>query len=133
MDSILQIKQSQQEARVPVTVFELEGELDASNYDQFLKEAMKAVDAGTRAVLLDLSQLKYISSAGLRAVYTLYMALSEKGDTSAGGNDVHPGSFKSPYLKLCNPLPNVYNALDLMGFTMSMEIHTDRNQALASF
>lgn len=133
MVSTLQIKQSQQEARVPVTVFELIGELDASNYDQFLKEAMAAVEAGARCVLLDMSQLKYISSAGLRALYTLQMALSEKGGMAAGGSDANPGSFKSPYLKLCNPSSNVHNALDMMGFTMSMDIHTDRAQALASF
>lgn len=133
MVSTLQINQSQQEVRVPVTVFELNGELDASNYDQFLKEAMAAVEAGARYVLLDLSQLQYISSAGLRALYTLQIALTEKGGMLAGGSDVNPGSSKSPYLKLCNPMPNVRNALDMIGFTTSIEIYDNIQEALASF
>jgi anti-anti-sigma factor len=133
MDSILQITQSQQEARVPVTVFELVGELDASNYEQFLNKAMEAVDTGSRCILLDLSQLKYISSTGLRAVYTLDMKLSEKGGISAGGSNASPGSIRSQYLKLFNPSPNVRNALDMIGLTKSMEIYSDIKDALASF
>jgi anti-anti-sigma factor len=133
MASLLQIKQSQQEARVPVTVFELVGELDASNYDQFLKKALGAVEAGVHCVLLDLSQLKYISSPGLRAIYTLEVALSEKGEKPTGDSNLNPGSFKSPYLKLFNPSPNVRSALDMLGLTASLEIYGDIQEALDSF
>ena len=133
MVSNLQIKQSQQEARVSVTVFELDGDLDASNYEQFLKKSLEAVEMGARYVLLNLSQLKYVSSAGLRAIYTLEIALNDKGKMPAGDSNVNPGSSKSPYLKLYKPTPNVSNALDMMGFNMSMEIYNDINEALASF
>lgn len=133
MDVDLQINMYTHEARVPVTVFELAGELDASNYDQFLHKTLGALDAGAQYVVLDLSRLRYISSAGLRAVYTLERALSDKEEVPAGGSDANPGSFKSPYLKLFNPLPNVRHALDLMGLTTSLEIYSDLSEALGSF
>ena len=74
----LQVKQSQHEARVPVTVLELVGEMDASNVQLFQTEAQQAVEAGTHYVLLDLSQLTYISSGGLRAFFLLAKTLSAK-------------------------------------------------------
>lgn len=132
MAGILQIKQSMHEMRVPVTVFELDGEMDGSTFDHFQKEAQMAIDAGVQYVLLDLSRLGYISSAGLRALFTILKALSAKSGTSTGKNG-NAGVFKSPCLKLFNPSPNVRQALELMGFTMSMEIHSDLNEALASF
>ena len=129
MTTLLQIKQTQHAAHVPVTVFELAGELDGSNYDQFQKEGQQAIAAGARYVVLDLSQLRYISSAGLRVLYMLSKGLSTKSAESNG----NAGAFKSPYLKLLNPSSTVHQALDVMGFNMSMEIHDDLQAALASF
>lgn len=132
MDAILQITQSQHEARVPVGVFELVGEIDASTSQQFQDEVQQAIDSGVRYVALDLSRLRYISSAGVRALFTLAKVLSAKGGTLPGGN-TNIGSFKSPYLKLFSPSPAIRQTLDLMGFTMSMEIHNDLSATLASF
>jgi anti-anti-sigma regulatory factor len=94
---------------------------------------MGAINAGARCVLLDLSQLKYISSPGLRAVYTLEVALSERGGKLAGDSNSNPGPFKSPYLKLFNPSPNVRSALEMIGLTISLEIYSDIQEALDSF
>jgi len=129
MTTLLQIKQTQHAARVPVTVFELAGELDGSNYDQLQKEGEQAIEAGIRYVVLDLSQLRYISSAGLRALYLLSKGLSAKSAES----NVNAGAFKSSFLKLLNPSPTVHQALDVMGFNMSMDIHSNLDEALASF
>lgn len=133
MNTDLQVKQSQQEARVPVTVFELVGEMDSSNVERFQTEAQQAINAGTRYVMLDLSQLSYISSGGLRALFVLAKALSTKDGTSSGHNISKTGSFKSPYLKLFKPTQNVRQVLDSIGFTMSIEIYNDINEAIASF
>ena len=133
MSAMFQIKESRHEARVPVTVFELAGELDAHSVEQFQKTTLQAIDTGTRYVILDLSQLSYISSAGLRGLFTLAKVLTAQGGMPAGSGIANKGSFKSPYLKLFNPSPNVKQVLDLMGFNMSMEIYSDLDQALASF
>jgi anti-anti-sigma factor len=110
----------------------LTGDLDGSSYDHFQKEALQTIAAGARFLLLDFSQLHYISSAGLRSLYTLSRTLAAKGG-AAGVSDMSAGAFKSPFLKLLNPSPNVHAALDVMGFNMSMEIYNDLNEALASF
>ena len=129
----LQIKQSQQEARVPVTVFELAGELNSNNVQRFQTEARQALDAGTRYVMLDLSQLTYISSGGLRALFVLAKALSAKDGTSQASKRSQTAPFKSPYLKLLNPTPHVRKVLESMGFTTSFEIYGDQDTALRSF
>ena len=126
-----QVRQTQQEGRVPITVFQLEGELDSKSFESFQKEALQSIEAGTQYAVLDMSQLRYISSAGLRSLLTIAKALAAKGgmDTKGSGSS----AFKSPYLKLFNPPDNVRQALDLMGFTMSMEIYTELTDAVASF
>lgn len=126
-----QVRQSQRDGRVPITVFELEGELDSKSFESFQNEALQSIDAGTQYLILDLSQLSYISSAGLRSLFTIAKALAVK----AGMDDKASSSraFKSPYLKLFNPPANVRQALDLMGFTMSIEIYSELADAIASF
>lgn len=126
-----QVRQSQHEGRVPITVLELEGELDAKNFETFQNEAFQSIEAGARYVILDMSQLSYISSAGLRALFTIAKALAAKGAPDDKSNS--QGAFKSPYLKLFNPPANVRQALDLMGFTMSIEIYSEMSDAIASF
>ena len=132
MTAILQIKQSDHEARVPVKTFELAGEMDSNTTEQFKKEIAQAMEAGMQYVILDFSQLGYISSAGVRTLFTLAKSLSAKSG-AGNGNNANKGAFKSPYLKLFNPTPAVRQTLDMMGFTMSMEIYSDLNEALASY
>ena len=132
MTADLKIKFSQHEGFVPVTVVQLTGELESNTYIQFQTEALQEIEAGMRYALLDLSQLAYISSAGLRALYMIAKALSGKDPQSVKRAE-KAGAFKSPYLKLLNPSPNVYSALEVMGLTMSLEIQNDLDHALASF
>jgi anti-anti-sigma factor len=112
-------------------MFELEGELDSQSSQSFQNEALQAVEAGAQYAILDLSRLSYISSAGLRSLLMIAKALATKaGMADKAGNS---NAFKSPYLKLLNPPANVRQALDLMGFTMSMEIYSELTEAIASF
>jgi carnosine synthase len=126
MATFLKLKFSQHDGFVPVTVVQLAGELDSNTYNQFQTEALQEIEAGARHILLDFSHITYISSAGLRALHMIAKTLSARGAMQAG-------LFKSPYLKLFNPSPIVYSALEVMGLTMSLEIYSDRDKALASF
>ncbi len=129
MNTSLEIKRSQHTGRVPVTVFELAGEVDSSTAEQFQKEIQQAIEAGAQYVLLDFRRLNYISSAGVRSLFRLIKTLSAADKEVAA----HGGVFKSPHLKLLSPTNTVRQTLDLMGFTMSMEIHDDLQQAVDSF
>ena len=53
------------------TVLSLSGRLDAMTAADFEKESLAWIDGGDRKILLDLAELEYISSAGLRAILAL--------------------------------------------------------------
>jgi anti-anti-sigma factor len=137
MSADLKITVSQQQARVPVTVFHIEGDvINANSYRQLEEQARIAFDAGTRNLLLDLTQVRYISSAGLRAIHSIFMMLRSDSPTESDENmkqGLRDGTFKSPHFKLLNPSSTVLETLRAMGFDMFLEIHRNLKDALASF
>jgi anti-anti-sigma factor len=60
---------TQAQGRVPVTVVGIEGELDGSNFQQLINTARDMYKAGARHLLLDMSKMTYMSSAGLVALH----------------------------------------------------------------
>ena len=63
----MNISISQVQGKVPVTVVKLEGQLDGQTYQDLINKAREAYKAGWHDFLLDMSDLTYISSAGLAA------------------------------------------------------------------
>jgi anti-anti-sigma factor len=127
---------SSAQGRVPVTVFRIRGEVSTATSQQVEEAAERAFRAGTRNLLLDLAEVPFISSTGLRALHRLYMLL--RGDSAAESDQavergLRDGSFKAPHLKLLNPTPDVCEVLKMSGFDMFLEIHSDLEEAIASF
>ena len=60
-------------------VFALRGYIDAHTVIEFEKAVNAAVDGGVRQVVLDISGLSYISSAGIGAMMGLTRKLSQGG------------------------------------------------------
>ena len=52
-----------------MTILELDGKLDGSNYMQLVDEAARIYLNGARNLLIDLSKLTFLSSAGLAAIH----------------------------------------------------------------
>ena len=132
----MEIVVSHAQGRVPVTVFRIKGEIDVNSYEQLQAQAQAAVKAGARDVLLDLTDVTYISSAGLRAlhhIFTLVRTDSPAESDSALSKGLRDGTWKSPHFKLLNPQPSVLQVLKTTGFDMYLEIHHDLNDATASF
>jgi hypothetical protein len=130
----MQITISQEQARVPVTVFRLKGDLTSEA--QLQSQAKEAYDSGARHILLDLKEVPYMSSAGLRAIHQIFMML--RSDTPAESDQamkagISAGTFTSPHLKLLNPTKHVREVLKTAGYDMFLEIHQDHKKALASF
>ena len=128
------------QGKVPVTVLQPHGAVDASNYLELIAAAQKAYGAGERDVLLDLSQVPFLSSSGLVALQS--MAALMRGETPpdpefgwqafhAVGRDREIGM--QPHFKLLSPQPRVERALETVGFCKFLEIHTDLEAAVASF
>ena len=136
MAAPLNITVSEEQGQVPVTVFHIAGDIDGSSYETLQTEATSARKAGTRYLLLDLSKVKYMSSAGLRALHNIFDMLNanitaeEEKKVSRGILD---GSYKSPYLKLLNPSRDVQRTLSTAGFDMFLEIHNNAKAAIKSF
>jgi anti-anti-sigma factor len=69
----MQISLSKHEGNVPVTVMQLNGELDASNYTDVITRAQELYDEGVRDLLIDLSNVSYVSSAGLMSLHSVVL------------------------------------------------------------
>jgi anti-anti-sigma factor len=96
------------------TVFELRGYIDAHTVIEFEKAVNAFMDNGGRAVILEISGLSYISSAGIGAM----MGVARKLDKLGGS------------LVLLNPTEKVFSILHNLGFTKIFKIARDEAEAL---
>jgi hypothetical protein len=130
----MDIAVSHETGAVPVTIFHLKGDL--LQEEPLIAAAKEAYGAGTRYLLLDLEEVPFISSAGLRALHELHNLLQGNiGDEGerAVRHDIAAGAYRSPHLKLLKPSKNALRALKVAGYDMFLDIHQRRSQALASF
>ncbi len=132
----MEITVTQETGRLPVTVFHISGEINSSTYEEFGKRAREAYEAGTRNLLLDLKDVTYVSSAGIRALNDIMKMLRtdapEESD-AAMSKGVRDGTFHSPHLKLVNVPNRVVEVLKMAGVDMLLEIHKTMKEALASY
>jgi len=132
----MEITVSKENGRVPVTVMHLDGNLDGSSYEAFEAQAEALVADGTRRLLVDLSHAPFVSSAGLRALHTVFLLL-RKHSPDVSDDEMHrqinAGTYKSPQLKLLNPSEGATKTLRTTGLDMYLEIHRDLQQAIQSF
>src|SRR5258705_9016567 len=122
MNSDLKIISEQVEVSVPVTVFYLRGWLDSQSEEQLLETARLAYDEGARFLLIDMSDLDTLTSAGMRALQKVYQIFTPKED-----------HFKVAHLKLCNAPPQIYNVLGITGFLQNIPMYESMETALQSF
>ena len=132
----MEITVTQEQGRVPVTVLHVQGDINAASADELEAQARQAYEDGARDMLIDLSQVSLLSSAGLRALHQVFnMLRSESPEESdeAVRKGLTDGTFKSPHLKLLNPKQNVREVLRMAGFDMFLEIYDNPKKAVASF
>ena len=136
----MEISVSQEQGTAAVSVIRVSGHLDGQTYQDLISKANEVVGGGAKNILLDLSDLTYISSAGLVSLHII--ALLTRGETLP--NPEHGWStLKSmdstrdgglqKYLKLLNPRPEVMKVLEMVGFSEFFEVFTDKQKAVASF
>ncbi len=132
----MEITVTQEQARVPVTVLHINGSVDAASYEPLQSRAEQAIREGASHLLLDLTQVPYMSSAGLRAINHIYNLLhkeSTSAEDEARKQGLRTGKYKSRHLKLLNPNPRVLEVLQTTGFDMFLEIYHDQKEAIGSF
>jgi anti-anti-sigma factor len=136
----MNISVSQVQGKVPVTVVKVDGQLDGQSYQDLINRAREAYNAGWRDFLVDMTDLTYISSAGLVALHSLALMLrgEELPDTESGWAAYRSMSKTSAagrqtHLKLLNPRDEVKNVLDMVGFTSVFDIFANLDEAVKSF
>lgn len=134
----MEVKTFNENGRVPVTVMHVDGNIDSSTYEAFKARADDLIAGGARYILIDLSHVKFISSAGFRAFNDLFKKLrSLHPDANLSEEDVKKGigagTYKSPHLKLLNLSDNARTAFQFAGFDLFIETFTDLKTAIASF
>jgi len=134
----MEIKVFTENGRVPVTVMHVDGNIDSASYEMFQKKAEESIKTGSRHILVDLSHVKFVSSAGLRALHNLFNELRTLDSDSNLTEDevkhgISSGTYKSPHLKILNLSPETRTAFEMAGFDMFIETHTDMKTAVDSF
>lgn len=136
----MEITVYQVQGRVSVTVLQPHGDVDASNYRDLIAKAQEVCNAGAQDILLDLSDIPFVSSAGLVALHSIARMLrgEQPPDPESGWEAfraIRRDRDRGPqqHLKLLNPQPRVDKVLETAGFKRFMEVYTDLETAIASF
>jgi len=136
----MNITVSTQQGRVPVTVIQLEGKLDSNSFQRLIDEAKKAYEGGSRDLVLDMTRLTYISSAGIVSLHSTAklfrgeeMPDPEKGWSAIRAAEKDRTGGMQQHVKLCCVPPEVRSVLDVVGFSGFFEILPDLPSAIASF
>jgi anti-anti-sigma factor len=122
--------------KFPVTVVHVNGNIDSSSYQGFQSAIEDLIKGGAHHILIDLAGAPFISSAGLRAIHSIFnqlRALHKDVDDEALRKSMSTGAYKSPYLKVVNLSKEAGDVFELGGFDTYIEVHSDVKQALESF
>jgi len=100
-----------------VVVVTVEGRIDSATASEFEDALNEFTKQGKNNIVLDLSEVDFISSAGLRVLVT-----ARKAVKSAGGDIVFADSSEQ-----------VLETLEIAGLDVLFEHYPDREKAIGSF
>jgi anti-anti-sigma factor len=100
-----------------VSVVTVSGRVDGSTAGDFEDALNKLIRSGNNNIVLDLADVDFVSSAGLRVLVNTHKAV--KGSS---GNIV-----------IANPSQQVVDTLDIAGLDVLFEKYEDRETAVGSF
>jgi anti-anti-sigma regulatory factor len=136
----MEITVSTQQGKVPVTVVQPHGDVDASNYAELVKKVETLHKDGTQDFLIDLSDVPYMSSAGLVALHSIAIMLrgEKPADPQSGwaalkSIDRSRERGMQKHAKILNPQEYVADTFEKAGFTQFFEVYNDLKTAVASF
>ena len=136
----MEITVSKQQGSVPITVIQPHGDVDASNYVELINKARELFNGGSKDFLVDLSDVPFMSSAGLVALHSIAMFLRgeppinpQSGWAALKSIDRSRGGAMQIHIKLLSPQQMVSETLDKAGFTQFFEVFADLKKAVESF
>ena len=103
-----------EDRKADALILALSGKLDATTAKTFEEKILAVIDSGTQRLVLDLSQLEYVSSSGLRV-----LLLAAKRLRGTDGKIV-----------LCALKDQIRQVFDLAGFSSILPIYGSRDEAI---
>lgn len=130
--SELTITTSRIQGDISATILHLKGHLHGPTEQELFDSARQAHEDGARHILLDMSELEVLASAGLRAIQNIFKLFTPQSDLELMRR---PGAepYKSPYLKLVCPDPQIYYILSITGFLQNIPLYNNLEEAADSF
>jgi hypothetical protein len=114
-------------------VLHLAGHLTANTEAEFVATARQLKGAGVDKLLVDLSGIQMLTSAGLRAIHSALLIFTPREEIQSGER-ADPGEpFKSPHFKLAGASAPVHSILSLAGFLQNIQMYSGLQDALESF
>ena len=106
-----------------VDILNISGRVDAATAPQLKQEVENLFQEGRYRIVLDLNDLAYISSPGLRILIEARKRAREWKITDLEGGDI----------RIANLPAKIKEVFDLTGFTGLFEIYPDTVEAVGSF
>ena len=121
-----------------VSVLELDGELDASNYERVIEAVRDAYARGARGLVLDLSKLTFMASSGLFALHSAFRIMRGETppDPEAGWGALHEVAgdheAETANVRIAAPQDAIARVLDRTGMGRLFPIDGDRAAAVTA-
>lgn len=106
-----------------VDLISVKGRLDAASAPQLKQKIDELFDQGRYQIVIDLEDLDYVASPGLRVLIEARKRARDRKLTDLGGGDV----------RLANLPSRIKEVFDLTGFTALFEIYPDTVTAVGSY
>ncbi|HKY55936.1 MAG TPA: STAS domain-containing protein [Anaerolineales bacterium] len=132
----MEISVSFHQANEPVAVMNIQGNVDASNYVEIVNKAQEIYNHPVRNLILDLSEVPYISSAGLVAIHKIALIYSggkQEVEQDENRPDFTHHANARKRVKLLNPQPDVDRTLETTGLKLFFKVFHDLDSAVKSF
>jgi anti-anti-sigma regulatory factor len=132
----VEISVSEAKGKRPITVFHITGEISSYSHQALEDQARQAHAEGMKDLLLDMKDVTFVSSGGIRALNAILKLLRtdapEESD-EAMSKGIRDGSFHSPHLKLVHVSRQIKDIFKLAGVDMLLDIHDDFQKAVDAF
>jgi anti-anti-sigma factor len=105
-----------EDRKADAVILGLSGKLDATTAKAFENKILSVIDSGVQQLVIDLSQLDYVSSSGLR----VFLLAAKR---------LQPTNGK---MSLCGLQDHIRQLFDLAGFSSILSIYGSREEAIKS-
>jgi anti-anti-sigma factor len=122
MSNELKITPEQAQGKVPVTILHLSGWLDRKSEDLLFQSASDQYNLGARWLLLDLSAVDTITSAGMRALTKIYKLFTPEAEQE-----------QVLHLRMSGAQSHISHVLNITGFLKRIPHHETTQEAVDSF